>query len=1148
MKTQQDILFNRTRGTSTTTARAQRWSRRLVTSLTVCLMVVPSLSAFAQDKAPKVDKEAGTTELLAVEPAEGKNQTAAPTLENEAKGPDVIRAEAFANDRKFESLKKLDEQIQSLKKLLNITPKDHPDRPQFLFNMAELYFEKSKYYSLKAYETQDECAALEDKKAEQREIDRCKKKMGLEIEEGQRLRKDSITLYGEIIGSFGNFKNMDEVLFYLGSGLIETKQREEGLEVYKRLIGNYPASRYVPNALVAFGDSYFDREDMSQAIKAYDKVTDSYPDSSVYSYALYKKGWCYFNLDDKEKALDFFLQTLNYTKKRNDLPNSKALFKQVKKDIVTTYAFIGAPSKAIPFFKKVTDNERTEWLDMGERLAVYYSDKGKFEDSITMYRTLIKLNQKSVKVIDYQYEVVRNQSSNNTYSQDTLKEIIGLMRLVQIADAGKFKDRDDKAMNYTGKKLKVEELARSWAQTFHREAMQTKNSDLFNKAYYLYKEYMATFEEIAPKEERYKMTFFYAELLYRVEEFTESAAMYEKALQIDPKGQYTEDIVLSAVQAYFNLISVEESRKETNINEINETQEEGKEKVAYVMPTAKEIPKLETDFINACDRYMKYAPEGKKIVDVKYKRAYTLYKYDHYEKAAAGFKQLAFDHPEEDLATISANLHLDALYALRKLDLMEKDIHAYLGEDENGEKVGDPVIKDEDFIEDITAMAAAISFKKCTVFDEQENWSKASTCFVAFFRKYTDSEYGDDALYNAALDFERLSEIGKAIKMRVYLLKAYGGESEHAPITLYNIAANYHALAIYSQAAKFYERFVQYFPEHEKAEDALRNASTFRYGLGQYGKAIENYEKYLELFARAKPEQGSNVAYQIALSYEKMDKKKQAFESYENYIKRWSKNGTNDHLLQSHVKLGLYYWSRAGRKNRQKALKEFKRTLSVYEKLSGEEQKSSVKANDAAAQARFMLGEDIFEDMAEMKVDSKNEKELQKRLKKKQEKGAEGIAVFEQVFAYGRPDWSIASFYRIGDAYENFANSLRSTRCPSRLSYDQCEIYRGLLEDVATQIETEAVNFYVKALDTSKAARWFNKYTKLAEVRLATLRPKEYRKPSEFRAEPDHIQSGFTGIEFLKEIKDKDQLEDLDRGDGAEDDPAETEGDDESAQ
>ncbi len=1111
-------------------------------ALASCMLTFSAMAAYAQEK---TDVKAGTTELLAVDPNSGKNQTERPTLENESKGTEVITAEKFASERKYESMKMIDEQIQRLKKLLSITPKDHQDRPEILFNLAELYFEKSNIYNGKAYDRQDECYKLEDKKAEQRDIDRCKQMMKDELEESQRLRQDSIKLYGEIIGNYNSYKNMDEVLFYLGQGMLELKKRTEGLEVFKRLIANYPSSKYVPNALVAFGDAYFDRDDMAQAVKAYDKVTESYKDSSVYSYALYKKGWCYFNMDDKERALDYFLQTLKYSKKRTDQPNSKALLKQVKKDIVTTYAFVGAPSKAIPFFQKITDNNREEWLQMGERLAVYYSDKGKFGDSMNIYRTLIKLNKESVKVLDYQYEIVRNQGANNTYSNDTLREILGLMKLVQLADSGKhFKDRDDASMGYKAKKIKIEELSRNWAQTFHREAQQTKNSDLFNKAYNLYKGYVATFGDSAPKEERYKMTFFYAELLYRVEEYDESAKMYETALQINPEGEYTEEIVLSAVQAYFNLISVEEAKRETNVDEINAKPEEGKEAKAYAVPTKEKIPELESNFIVACDRYMKYAPEGEKIVDVKYKRAYTLYKYNHLKEAAEGFKQVAWDHPEEDLAVIAANLHLDTLYILRDLDTMEKEIHAYLGENEAGEKVGEPKIKDEEFIEDVTAMIAAISFKKCTVFDEKEEWAKASECFVAFFRKYTDSEYGDDALYNAALDFERLSEIGKAIQVRVFLLKAYGGESEHSPITLYNIAANYHALAIYSQAAKFYERFVQYFPEHEKAEDALRNAATFRYGLGQYDKAIENYEKYLELFARDKPEQGANVAYQIALSYGRMGKNKSAFQSYEDYIRKWAKKGSVDNLMQSHVSLGRYYWEKSGRRNRQRALKEFERTLAVFEKLSAEEQKST-KARDAAAEAKFMLGEDVFEDMAAMKVDSRNEKELQKRLVKKQEKGAEGIAIFNQVFDYGRPDWSIAAFYRIGDAYENFANSLRESRCPGRLTYDQCEIYRGLLEDAASQIETEAVNFYIKSLDTSKAARWFNKYTKLAEVRLAKLRPKEYRKPSEFRAEPDHIQSGFVGVDFLKEIKDKDQLEDLDSGDGSEDEAATT---DESAQ
>ena len=1127
----------------------QMW-RVITASLLLFTLALAPASVFAQEEgeaaaAGEEEEEKVETKIATVD--DDKLQTEAPTLENEKKGTDVIRGENFAKARQFESLKKLDGQIQKIKKLISITPEDHPDRPEFLFNLAELYFEKSKYYQLKAFETQDRCYKLEDEGADDRKKDICKKQMEDELKEAVRWRKDSVDVYTEIITKHDGFANMDEVLYYLGANMMELGKRNDALQIFKRLITNYPQSKFVPNVLVAFGDYYFDADEMGQALKAYDKVTTSYKDSAVYGYATYKKGWCYFNLDDKERALDLFLATLNFAKKRSDLPNAKPLIKQSRKDIVMTYAYVGAASKAIPFFRKITDDDREEWLIMGERLAIYYADKGKFDDSMSMYRELIKLNKESVKTIDYQYEIVRNQSSRNAYSEETLRQLVLLMKLVQFADEGKFKDRDKPEMNYKAKKAKVEELERKWAQTFHREAQQTRNPDLYAKSYFLYKEYLATFSDFATKKNAYTMTFFFGELLFKLEKYEEAATNYEKALGMDPEGPYTEEIVLSAVLAYFKLVSVAEDKQDlaNKSSELNADEEEGdgegedgKKKKPYVAPTPREMPDLHQRLITACERYMKYAPEGEKIVDVKYTRARVFYDYDHMKKAAVAFKDIAWSHSDHRLAVVAANLHLDALYVVRDLDTMEVEVHAYLGENPAGEKVKDPPIQDEIFIEEVTAMAAAISFKKCTVYDEKEQWKPASECFVAFFRKYTDSEYGDDALYNAALDFERMSEIGKAIQVRVYLLKAYP-ESKHAPITLYNIAANYHALAIYSQAAKFYELFVRNFPDHEKTEDALRNASTFRYGLGQYDRAIVDYERYLELYGKDKKDTAAQVHFKIAETYEKKGKRRDAFEQYEEYLRRWAKHGTTENRMQAHLRLGLYYWGREGRKNRSRALKEFERTLKEYNSLSEEERKSAGKgAADAAAQAKFMIAEDIFEDMAKMDINSRNEKELQKRLKKKMEKGAEAVKMFEQVFKYGRPDWTIAAFFRTGDALENFANSIRGTNCPGRLSYDQCEIYKGILEDNASQIENQAVAKYIQALEASKEAKWFNQYTKEAEVRLANLRPKEWRKPSEFRAEPDWIQSGFMGVDFQKEIKDEDRLEDLDRGDGAGDEEA----------
>ena len=1086
------------------------------------------LETRGQDKSPDDKAE---TKLDA--PKDAKLQTSAPTLKNERKGTELIKAEEFRESRKFESDKKIDEQIVRLKNLIERAPANHPDIAEFKFNLAELYWAKSKGYELRAFEKQDECFALKDK-GDDKKAKACDNSMKQMLAEAKRLREETVTHYVDLIKNYKTFKFIDEVYYYLGANLMEIGKRPQALDIFRELVREYPQSKYIPNVLVAFGDYYFDADEMGEALKAYDRVTQSYQNSAVYGYATYKKAWCYFNLDDKKRALDLFLETLNYANKRKDLPNSAPLAKQAMKDIVSTYAFVGAAGKAIPFFQKISGDDRQQWLDMSERLAIYYSDKGNFASAMSMYRELIQINKESVRVLEYQYQIVRNQVSDNSYSVETLKQLVMLMKLVQLADEGKFKDRDKDPAAYKETRAKIEELARNWATVYHREAQQTKNADLYSKAYHLYKNYLETFKDSA---DLYRMTFFYGELLYKLQQWEAAARTYEKALEIDEKGQYTKEIVHSVVLAYFKVVTISEAKAQLQegakdiVDSTDKKKSDAKDKkgkkgkeepepeVAKVeIPKKKDMPEINQRLVKACERYVKLAPDGDRIVDVKFTMARTYYDHNHLAEAAQIFKDIAYSHSKHRLAVIAGNLHLDSLNLLQRYDELEAEVLAYLDK---------KPVEDEGFIEDLTALASAIGFKKCTILDEKEQWKQAADCFVEFYRSYPDSEYVDKALYNAALDFERMRDLGKAIRVRFFLLKARP-ESELAPVTLYNIGGNYHALAIYSQAARFYELFVVNFPDDEKAEDALANASTFRQGLGEYKKAIENYNRYLELFAKKKPERAAEVFFQIAKVHEKQDQKKKAFEHYEQYLSKWARSGTDDHRLEAHMKLGMYYWEREGKTNRKKALAEFERTLAEYNKLSDTAKSTMTKGRDAAAQAMFMIGEDVFESMAAMDIDSKDEKELQKRLKAKLDKAIEAKKIYEKVILFKRPDWAIASLYRIGTNMENLANTIRKSRCPKRLTADQCEIYKGILEDNAKQIEDDAVSFYVKALDTARQANWFNRYTKEAETHLARLRPRDYRKPAELRAEPDHMQLGFSSVEFLKTMKEDDRLKDMD--------------------
>ena len=904
----------------------------------------------------------------------------------------------------------------------------------------------------------------------------------------------------------------------------------------------YPTSRFVPNVLVAFGDFAFDGDDMDEALKAYDRVTKNYKGSAVYGYATYKKAWCYFNLDNKKKALELFLETNNYAKKYPNLPNSKPLRRQSVKDIVMTYSFVGSADKAIGFFTKVTDDDREEWMKMTERLALFYSDKGKYSDAISLYRKLISLNQESVKVVDYQLEIVRNEVNNNMYSQGTVGEIVRLMILVNCIDndgecptyeaLGQKKartlpvnDRDVAEKNYPETRKKVELLAKTWAKTYHREAQQTRNADLYQNAYFLYLVYLDTFPD---SKDIYEMTFFYGELLYKLKQYDEAAAAYEAAFKLENEGKYTEEIVHASVSSYFRDIKVSEKKatldKGTDdVYTVSTKDDDGKDgktkKVRKGPPEAKEFPQLQKDFIAACDRYIKFAPEGDQIVNVKYTRARTYYDFFHLKDAGAAFRQLVYDHPKHELAIIAANLHLASLEESQDYDALEVAVAEYRDK---------KPLDDESFNNDVTTMYSRIKFKKCTLFNDREQWDEGARCFVEFYRTFPASPYIDKALYNAALNYERTFELSKAIKVRMFLLEATPG-SELAPITLYNVAANFHAIAVYSKAAQFYELFVVNFPDHEKAEAALSNASTFLQGMGQSERAVSAYEKYLELFGKKKRDKGAEVFFQIAKIYGEEGRKRAAFEQYEQYLRKWAKYGTNDRRIQSHLALGLFYWNRDGKTNRKKALAEFERTLKVYNKIPKSEQEKMREGRDAAAQAMFLIGEDSYEDLEKMKIDSSNNKELKKKLNKKVAKSKEVQKIYEKVILFGRPDWAIAALYRIGTSYENFADSLRASPCPRKLTYDQCEIYKGLLEDNAGQIETNAVTFYEKSLEAARQANWFNKYTKLAETRLAKIKPRQYRKPSELRSEPDHVQQGVGKVAFISEIKDEDRLDDFDK-------------------
>lgn len=1105
------MTMSRVHITAPSTRRRARGPRAQLLCWLLAGLLLPAW-AHAQG-APEEPEKAEKT--VAVQQAEG--QVARPTLDKEGQvGPSEALESASIPARKVDNVRRLDEQIVQLKKLIQSSPKGHPKRAEYMFNLSEMHWDKSKYYEQEAFSKQDQCYKLDDA-GKTKDAENCRASMKRMLDESQRLKDEAVHLYVEIYQDYPDFKDLDKVLFYLGTNLQELGRGEESREIFKRLIRDFPNTSFVPNVLLSFGEYYFNEDDVENALRAYQQVA-KFKDSEVYGYARYKEAWSYYNMDQKEKALEIFISVIEYSKKHPEFATSAALIKQSRQDIVRTYAHVGNPDKAIPFLKDISNNNEELWLELAERLAIHYADMGNPGYSTNMYRQLIQLRRTSVKTIDYQYEIVRNQTMTNAYDKASVQELVRLLMLVQYADKGEFKDINQ--AEYTATRDRVESLVREWATQYHREAQKTKNADIYAMAYFLYKNYLDTYPK---SDSAYTMTFFYGELLYKLQQWEEAAQAYERALEIDPKGKFTEEAVYAAVLSYFKIVDTSEQGADLKKHSIAQVDDDkkGEEGAPAAIPEPKPMPELLTKFVNALQRYIQYAPEGERIVDVKYNLARTYYDYNHLKEAQELFKDIAYTHSDHRLAVVSANLHLDTLNLLQDFDGLHEAVISYL------EK---RPITDAEFLETATELNVQIRFKKCTILDEKEVWGEAATCFVDFYRDFPDAtDYVDKALYNAALDFERMRDLGKAIRVRVFLLQATPN-SPLAPVTLFNIGGNYHALAVYSQAAKFYELFVANFPNHKDAEEALANASEFRYGLGEYPRAIQDYEYYIKQFGKKNPERAAVAHFQIARIHELQNQPKSAMEQYEKFLRQYNDESNFDRILKARTAVGLYYWNLEGPKNRKRALTEFEKTLAFYQRIPDAKKGELTDGRDAAAQAKFMIGQDVYEQMAAISIAAADEKELQKQITKKMEIAQKAHKIFEEVLFFHRPDWTIAALYRIGSQYQNFAETVRHSPIPKRLTYDQKEIYRGLLEDQASQRDDQAVDAYQRALEVALNESWFNEYSKRAEVELAKLRPREYRTPSELRAEPDNLNPGFMRAAFIEQIKDEDRLQDFGQG------------------
>jgi tetratricopeptide (TPR) repeat protein len=803
-----------------------------------------------------------------------------PVKEQQKQTGPTITVEDFVGKQKDKIIKVTDKQIKIMQDLIRTAPQDDPQKPDYYFRLGELFAETQRYFGFQARSLDQKVFEAEQAKNTSQASNLKNQQQQLE-KKAERLSLEAVKNYVQA-SKYPKYNRMDEVLFRLAYLLQMIKKEDQAREFFHRLIKDYPQSKYVPNAYLSFAEYYFQKGEMENALKFYEKV-EQFPGSTVFGFALYKKGWVEINLGNFKGALEIFVKVIQLCRDgKISKTQAGPLEKEAKKDLVKAYGRTpgASPDRAWDFFQRMGGDYAPKML---ESLAELYWEQGMFPESSKIYRKIITLNQDSPRLCEWQNKILRNTLSGGN-KKDQVQELKRLGNVYeQIAKKeGVKKDVLAECKNSyhdTGK-----ELALIW----HKEAQRTKNSDTYQLAGMVYKEFLSHFSS---EKDSAEMTFYYGEILWQMSAWKEAAETYTKVVELDPKGKYVKESAYAAVLAWKNALNISDSGDEVD-----------KDKAAQKDLKPRQIPEYQKKMIGAFDTYIKYVPDAPELVKIKYRKARVFYDYNHFDEAIKLFQDIVDHHVNDELAIYSANLLLDSLNVLKRYKELLQTVEKFLA---------NPVLmKDQEFRKQMVSLKTDSLVAEAKQYEKDKNYKECGISFVAAAETIPDHKDHAQRLYNAGLCFQNARLIGQAIKAREALIKDHPKDIL-AQRALFQIASGYHQLAYYSEAAKRYEEFAGKFPGEKQALTALGNAYAFRIGLGEFDKAVEDMNSFVKYYGDKKPQDAANVVFQMSEVYEKQKKTDELVKHLDAYLKKWGAKGGIDKQIIAHFKLGEIAWNKS---------------------------------------------------------------------------------------------------------------------------------------------------------------------------------------------------------------------------------------------
>lgn len=1020
---------------------------------------------------------------------------------------DQKRLQIEAEREKYgeEANKKRAEAIAQLKKIL-AEQKLAPDtKAEMLMRLAELYWEQSKWeYQLEMKKYDDDYEKWFNLPPEQQKKQTEPK---VATTNSQAYTRKAIENYRVILQNYPNYNRIDEALFFLAFSLNDVGEAEEARDMYDKLVKNFPQSAFVPDAYNAIGEYYFNNNNAFKALQNYKKAVE-FKDSKIYTFALYKLAWCYYNVGEFDEAIAKMTDLIEESRRREAAGEGAgiSLVDEALNDMVLFLSELGDLERAEEILKRIAD--KRYYRKFLSRLGTIYSEQGKVDDAVVVFRKLIAEQTNSSDNPTHQNEIVKLYWGRDRFDEAN-EEINKLVENYGRTSSWASYNKENKDALKESDRL-IERNLSMVAKDSHTQALKRKSVKLLQLAEENYKRYLDYFPSGS---NAYEMRFWYAEVLYKLKKYDVATTEYEKVVEADGKGKFLKDAAFNTIFSIDEFIKLEKTKWD------RETEAERKRRLASKDPKEKYAPIALRDWeerlIKACDTYARVLPNDEKTLNIIFRSADIYYEHNEFKKANDRFLQIVRTKPKSELAQDAVHTILDSYKKIEDWVNLNAVAREFYGNPDVGST--------EKFKTELRDIYSRASFKIAEGHAASEKWADAAGGFEGFYREFSDSGVRDLALFNAAFYAGKSGDKGRQVALRHEFVDTFpkpaGKEGEGKFLyqkALANLASHYESIADFGKAAELYRKLHDSDKKFEgegvaSSKDALYNAALFRQSMGDWAGAVKDFGDYVATYT----EDADVLSNRLRIAKIYKD-----FKQYDLAMAAYKAIYSDAKISAAKFAESMLAWVEYGRilglkGDRAGQLAAYTAGLKYFDTNSKKFAEGAAMAPYYAAEMRFELLEPRFAEFSKIVMPSDTKKSVAS-LKQKQD----GLKTLEKsyidVLNLKQGEWGIAALYRIGSLYGDFATKLKTAPCPPKLTEDQCSIYKFGLEDKAYPLIDKAVDAYTKAREKSYELQLYTTYTRSSLQELSNLRPEEYPPGAERLPEPDYSTNPLAVADFVK--------------------------------